>query len=143
MAEPGKRVDPFGSFNYLVEIDGIARATFSEVSGFDSTVDVIEHREGTQLMKLPGYTKHSNIVLKWGMTHDLELAKWHQSVVDGVIERKGGAIVVHDRAGTVVARWTFVNAWPSKYDGPDLKSEGNEVAIESIELVHEGVRREL
>jgi phage tail-like protein len=142
MAQPGDRVDPYGNFNYLVEIDGIARATFSEVTGFDSTVDVIEHREGTQLMKLPGYTKHSNIVLKWGMTHDMELYKWHQSVVDGAIERKGGSIVAYDRAGNDVARWTFVNAWPSKYDGPDLKSEGNEVAIESVELVHEGVRRE-
>ena len=66
----GQIKDPFGNYNFLVELDGITRAAFQECSGFDSTIDVIEHREGgenTTLRKLPGMTKYSNIVLKWGI----------------------------------------------------------------------------
>jgi phage tail-like protein len=140
----GDIVDPVGNYNFLVEIDGIARAAFHECSGFDSTIDVIEHREGgenTTLRKLPGMTKHSNIVLKWGMTDDRDLYDWHRSIVKGAIDRRNGSIVMLDRRGQEVARWNFVRAWPSKWDGPDLNAEGNDVAIETLELAHEGVER--
>jgi phage tail-like protein len=140
----GQIVDPYTNFNFLVEIDGITRAAFQECSGFDSTVDVIEHREGgenTTLRKLPGMTKYSNIQLKWGMTDDRDLYDWHRSIVQGNIERKNGSIVMLNRLGEEVARWNFVRAWPSKWDGPDLNAEGTDVAIEALELVHEGVER--
>jgi len=140
----GARVDPHVNFNFLVELDGITRAAFQEVSGFDSTIDVIEHREGgdnTTPRKLPGMTKHSNIVLKWGMTDDVELYKWHRDAVRGTIARKNGSIVLLDRAGQEVARWNFVNAWPTKWDGPDLNAEGTDVAIETLELAHEGIEQ--
>ena len=136
--------DPFGNYNFLVEIDGIARGAFQECSGFDSTIDVIEHREGgenTTLRKLPGMTKYSNLVLKWGMTDDRELYDWHRSAIQGTIERKNGSIVLLNNAGVEVARWNFVRAWPTKYDGPDLNAEGNDVAVETLELAHEGVER--
>jgi phage tail-like protein len=138
------RIDPFVNFNFLVEIDGIARAAFHEVSGFDSTVDVIEHREGgdnTTPRKLPGMTKHSNIVLKWGMSIDTQLYEWHRDVVRGNVQRRNGSIVLLDRRGQEVARWNFFSAWPSKWDGPDFSAEGNDVAIETLELAHEGVER--
>lgn len=138
------RVDPYLNFNFLVEIDGIARAAFHEVSGFDSTVDVIEHREGgdnTTPRKLPGMTKHSNIVLKWGMTDDAQLYQWHRDVVRGVVQRRNGSIVLLDRRGQETARWNFFGAWPAKWDGPDFNAEGNDVAIETLELAHEGVER--
>lgn len=134
--------DPFNNYNFLVEIDGITRAAFQEVSGFDSTIDVIEHREGgenTTLRKLPGMTKYSNITLKWGMTDDRELYDWHRDAVQGTIERKNGSIVLLGRDGAEVARWNFFRAWPTKWDGPDLNAEGNDVAIELLELAHEGV----
>jgi phage tail-like protein len=136
--------DPYNNFNFLVEIDGIARAAFQECSGFDSTVDVIDHREGgenTTLRKLPGLTKYSNIVLKRGITDDRQLYDWHRRIVRGDLERKNGSIVLLDRRGQEVARWNFVRAWPSKWDGPDLSAEGNDVAIETLELAHEGVER--
>lgn len=142
----GERVDPFVGFNFTVEIDGIERAHFQEASGFDSTIDVLEHREGgtnTTPMKLPGLTKYSNIVLKWGMTDDRQLYDWHRATVDGRVERKGGSIFVRDRAGGVVAQWDFENAWPTKWDGPDFNAEGTDVAIETLELAHEGVKRVL
>ena len=138
------RIDPFFNFNFLVEIDGIARAAFHEVSGFDSTIDVIEHREGgdnTTPRKLPGMTKHSNIVLKWGMTDDQDLYRWHRDTVRGNVQRRNGSIVLLDRRGQGVARWNFFNAWPAKWDGPDFNAEGNDVAIETLELAHEGVER--
>jgi phage tail-like protein len=140
----GQIPDPYGNFNFLVEIDGIARAAFQEVSGFDSTIDVIEHREGgenTTLRKLPGMTKYSNISLKWGITDDQELYQWHRQIVQGDILRRNGSIVLLDRAGGEVARWNFYRAWPTKYDGPDFNAEGNDVAIETLELAHEGVER--
>lgn len=137
-------VDPFGNYNFLVEMDGITRAAFQEVSGFDSTIDVIEHREGgenTTPRKLPGMTKYSNIVLKWGITDDQQLYTWHRQAVEGRVERKNGSIVLLDRAGVEVARWNFERAWPTKYDGPDLNAEGNDVSIETLELAHEGIKR--
>ena len=137
-------VDPYLNFNYLVEIDGITRAAFHEVSGFDSTIDIIEHREGgdnTSPRKLPGMTKHSNIVLKWGLTDDTQLYQWHRDAVNGNLQRRNGSIVLLDRRGQEVARWNFVRAWPCKWDGPDLTAEGNDVAIETLELAHEGVER--
>ena len=136
--------DPFGNYNFLVEMDGITRAAFQECSGFDSTIDVIEHREGgenTTLRKIPGMTKYSNIQLKWGISDDTDLYEWHRSAVQGDIERKNGSIVLLDRKGEEVARWNFVRAWPTKWDGPDLNAEGNDIAIEMLELAHEGVER--
>lgn len=140
----GKRVDPYGNFNFLVEIDGITRAAFHDCTGFDSTIDVIEHREGgenTTSRKLPGLTKYGNITLKWGMTDDRQLYEWHREAVKGNVQRKNGSIVCLDRGGTEVTRWNFVNAWPSKYDAPDFNAEGNDVAIETLELAHEGLDR--
>jgi phage tail-like protein len=138
-------VDPFGNYNFKVEIDGITRAAFHEVNGFDSTVDVIEHREGgenTTLRKLPGMTKYSNIVLKWGITDDMTLYGWHRDAVNGLPNfRKNGSIVLLDRQRNEVARWDFVRAWPTKYNGPDFNAEGTDVAVEQLELAHEGVVR--
>jgi phage tail-like protein len=136
--------DPYGTFNFLVEIDGITRAAFQQVSGFDSTTDVIEHREGGDNLstrKLPGMTKYSNIVLKWGMTEDRDLYDWHRRVVEGEIERKNGSIVLLNRKREEVARWNFMRAWPTKWDGPDLNAETADAAIETLELAHEGVER--
>src|SRR5262245_10095481 len=136
--------DPFGNYNFLVEIDGITRAAFQEASGFDSTIDIIEHREGgenTTMRKFPGLTKYSNIVLKWGVTDDRELYDWHRRIVRGDMERKNGSIVLLDRRGDEVVRWNFIRAWPSKWDGPYLSAEGTDVAIEMLELAHEGIER--
>ena len=139
-----KITDPFGDFNFKVEIDGIIRAAFQNCSGFDSTVDVIEHREGgenTTVRKLPGLTKYSNIQLKWGMTDDFDLYEWHLRTIQGDIERRSGSIILLDRKGAEVARWNFFDAWPTKYKGLDLNAEGKEVAIEMLELAHQRIER--
>jgi len=141
----GQIPDPFANYNFLVEIDGVARAAFHEVSGFDSTIDVIEHVEGAHntVQKLPGMTRFSNITLRRGITDDLQLYQWHRqwAVGDPTAPRNNGSIILMDRSGTEQARWNFTRAWPCKWIGPGLNAEGNDVAIETLELAHEGLER--
>lgn len=138
------RVDPYRVYKYKVEIDGITRGAFSEASGLDSSQDPIEYREGTDPLhskKLPGLNKASNISLKWGITDDKELWEWRKKSIDGKTERKNGSIVLYNDAGEEKIRWNFVEAWPTKWTGPSFKASGNEVAIESLEIAHEGITR--
>ncbi|MCX4759757.1 phage tail protein [Streptomyces sp. NBC_01275] len=145
MPQTGQRVDPFRDYNFLVELEGIARASFTECTGLGSSTEVIEVREGgdnTTVRKLPGRTTFGDITLKWGLTDSTELWAWRQQVVDGALLRKNGSIVVYDLAGrTEVARWNFVNAWPSKWEGPGFHAKGSDIAIDTLTLVHEGVTR--
>jgi phage tail-like protein len=136
--------DPFGNYNFLVEIDGISRGSFQQVTGFDSSIDLIEHREGgdnSTVRKIPGRATFSNIQLRWGMTDELELYQWHRNVLNGVSDRRNGSIVMLDRQRQEVARWNFVRAWPVRYDGPDANAEQSDIAIEAVELAHEGLER--
>lgn len=140
------RVDPYKGFRYVVEIDGIVQAGFSEVTIPDSSQEPVEYREGTDLptaRKLPGLVKYGNVVLKWGTTDSIELFEWRKAVEDGFINdsRKNMAIMVLNDEGIMAARWEFKDAWPTKYDAPDLKASGNEVAIETLEIAHEGMKR--
>jgi phage tail-like protein len=140
------RIDPYVNFNFKVEIDGIVRAAFHEAGGLDSTVDVIEHREGGEnitVRKLPGQVKYSNISLKWGMTDDVDLYQWHMQWVTGdpAAARKNGSVVLLDRQGQEKARWNFFNAWPTKWTGPSFSAEANDIAIEAMEIAHEGLVR--
>ena len=140
----GQRVDPYANFNFLVEIDGVTRAAFSDATGFDTTIDVHEYREGgenTTVRKLPGPTKFSNIVLKWGLTDDHELYDWIIQAVKGNVQRKNGSIVALDLQGNEKVRWNFRNAWPTKWHGPDFSAKGNDAAIETLELANEGIER--
>jgi phage tail-like protein len=140
----GQRVDPYRNFNFLVEIDGITQASFSDCSGFGATTDPIEYREGGDtktVRKLPGLTKYPNITLKWGLTDSRELYDWYRDVVDGKIVRKSGSIILLDLEGNEKVRWNFFEAWPTKWDGPDFTAKGNDVAIETLELAVEEVKR--
>jgi phage tail-like protein len=140
------RKDPLRNFRFRVEIDGIQQAGFSEVTGFDATVEAIDYREGnepTRARKLPGLTKFGNVTLKWGVTDSKALHDWHRQIVDGNVQRKNIAIVVLDESGQDKGRWEIVEAWPSKYDPMDLNAKGNDVSIELLEIAHEGVKRVL
>jgi phage tail-like protein len=144
MAQTGQRVDPFRAFNFLVELDGIAQAGFTECTGLGSTTEVIENREGgnATVMKLPGRTSFTDISLKWGLTASTELWAWRQQITEGNVVRRNGSIVVFDLANrTEVARWNFVAAWPKEWQGPAFNAKGNDVAIDSLVLAHEGVTR--
>jgi len=143
----GKRTDPFRGFKFRVSIDGIHRAGFREVSGLDASTDPIDYREGDDKTltthKLPGLKKFSNITLKRGITDDQDLWNWRKQVMDGKIKdcRKHGSIILMDDEGNDVAQWDFVDAWPTKWTGPTFNATANEVAIDTLELVHEGLER--
>lgn len=141
-----ERIDPYRGFRYIIEIDGIIQAGFSEVTIPDSSQEPIEYREGNDLptaRKLPGLVKYGNVVLKWGTTDSIELFQWRESVEAGLIKdsRKNMAVIILNDEGGMAARWEFKDAWPTKYDAPDLKANGNEVAIETLEIAHEGMKR--
>jgi phage tail-like protein len=135
------RKDPFKNYSFLVEIDGIAKAAFSEVSGLSGSLEVIEYREGsdvTTTRKLPGLVKYTNVTLKRGITNSRELYDWWRAGVNGTLQRREVAIVLLDDARTEVMRWLLHQAWIARFEIGPLVAEGNDVLIESIELAHEG-----
>jgi len=138
----GDRVDPYAQFNFLVEIDGVARAGFTEVGGLSTEQDVIEYREGSNaptVSKLPGLSKFMNIALKRGFTQDFDLWNWRKTTLDGATERRAGSIVLLDEGRNPVLRWNFREGWICKWEGPALNATTNEAAIESLEICHEGL----
>jgi len=148
----GDRKDPFRAYNFRLEIDGIQRAGFRECSGLDANQDPVEYREGDEKVnaaggftarKLPALVKYSNIVLKAGFTDDHSLWDWRKDIIAGKVptERKNGSVVLMDEHGDEKLRWDFVNAWPTKWSGPSMNATSNDVAIESVELAHEGVKK--
>jgi phage tail-like protein len=141
----GTRVDPYRGFNFLVEIDGITQGGFQEVSGLDSSTPSVDYREGTDpnhVRKLSGgLNQFTAVSLKRGITDSDELWKWRQTVVDGKMQRRNGSIVLLDETGAEKIRWNFINAWPSKWTGPSFNSTSTAVAIETLELTHEGVQK--
>ena len=139
------RNDPFAAFNFLVEIDNVTIAGFSECSGINSETDAIEYRTGNldiTVTKLPGLKKFGNITLKRGMTLSDEITLWRKKVLDGKTERQSGSIVLLNEAREEAVRWNFREAWPRKLEGPALNAKTNEVAIETLELVCEDIQRE-
>ncbi len=136
--------DPIRGFRFTVECDGIQKAGFSEITGFDISIEAIEYREGneqTTVRKLPGLTKYSNITLKAGVI-DETLYEWIKDCTEGTIERQMLTINALGEGGDeVMATWTIEQAWPVKYTAPEFKASGNDIAVESVELAHEGLKR--
>ena len=139
----GERRDPYRGFNFQLEIDGIPLGAFSECSGLTAEGDAVDYREGTDfspnVRKLPGLRKFTNITLKRGYTQDKSLWVWYQNIHNGLPDRRNITIVLMNEARVPVLRWHAEAAWINKIEGPSLKAGGNEVAMESVELVHEGL----
>lgn len=138
-----------GALRWYLEIDGITEGIFKEVTGLDSETEVIEHRvtgKGGNLVvhKVPGALKWSNIVLRRGVTDDKKLHDWRLKIEQGQIEanRKNGSVTLYNPAGQPVAKYTFKKGWPCKFKGPALDSGKNEIAIEELEIAHEGLERQ-
>ncbi|MCG6901992.1 MAG: phage tail protein [Rhodobacter sp.] len=134
---------PLPKFHFQVEWGG-AKLGFTEVSGLDAETEVIEYRVGTSpeytKLKMPGMTKHSNATFKRGTYKgDNEFYEWWNTVALNTIERRDITISLLDEAHAPVMVWKLKNAWPSKVVSTDLKADGNETAIESIEVVYDSL----
>lgn len=143
-----ERTDPLVSFHYAVEIQGMVTGYFTECSGLGSEHEVIDHKVVDEtgheaVMKIPGRLKWENIVLKRGITDNMDIWDWRKKVEDGDVKgaRSNGSIVMFDRNYNEVARWNFESAWPVKVSGPSVKSDSNEIGIEELSIAHEGLWR--
>jgi phage tail-like protein len=134
---------PIPKFHFQVEWGG-SKIGFTEVSGLDVEREVIEYRDGSSKeyskLKMPGLTKFSNITLKRGsFKKDNDFYKWWVSNKLETVERRDITISLLNEEHTPVITWKVKNAWPSKIQPTDLKSDDNSIAIETMEIVHEGL----
>jgi len=139
---------PYVVFSFRVQIDAKELA-FTEASGLTTETQVIEHRSGNDKVfssvKMPGIPKFGNVTLKRGMANEDNikfLYEWYSQIALNTVPRKTINISMLGASGDPVVTWKILNAWPVKIEGPGFKSTGNEVAIESVELAHEGIEVE-
>ncbi len=151
------RIDPLTTFNFYITLVDTSNvlgtlltaslnyfvAGFSECSGIDATVEVMEYKEGgvnTHVRKFAGRASFSNITLKTGVIYLYDdLWKWHNDFVKGKGKRKDGLIVLMDEARKPAKVWKFKRGIPTKWVGPQLNAAQSNVAIESLEIAHEGL----
>jgi len=132
-----------GAFRFVVEIDAMLVAGFSEVQGLEAQTEVEEIREGGvngYLHRLPKGTRYSNIVLRRGMSSSQELWNWYDQASQGTITRKSGSIILMKQNGDELCRWNFFGAYPVRWSGPTLNAAASDIAIETIELAHNGIK---
>jgi len=152
--------DPYLNFQFRLELNNIQVAGFAECAGLQMETKVFEYNEGGRndtTLKFPQTTTYGNITLKRGITLSNDLIEWHLDIVAGRFERnprpprdatrprlpnqnRAIAIILQDELGLDVKRWTLINAFPVKWIGPDLKANATEVALETLELAHEGIQ---
>ena len=144
----GRESDPLIGFNFRLEIEGKLAGYFTEASGVGSEHEIVEHKavddSGHEIVqKIPGRLKWENVTLKRGITDAMDIWDWRKLVEDGKMgdARTNCSIIMMDRNYEDVARWDFMNAWPSKVSGPSVKSDSNEFGVEEVTLVHEGMVR--
>ena len=147
MADDGglKMAWPIQKFRFEVdfgtELKGVA---FQEVNGLDLETQIIEYRHGNSpvfsTVKMPGIAKYGNVTMKKGVfASDSMFWSWYKEIKMNTITRRAVVIRLLDEGGKMTMQWALKNAWPTKVLSTDLKSDGNEVAVESIEFAHEGL----
>lgn len=147
MATAGK-TDPFMSYRFKVEIDGITSAGASEVTGLQLETETETYEEGGTndfVHILPKRTKYQHIILKRGITDKDDIWNWYKDVVKGKFNRKNGAIILMgvSKSDKYLWRWDFEEAYPVKWTGPEFRMDSNTVAFETIELAHHGISRKV
>ena len=136
--------DPYMAFNFLIEIQGLTVGGFTEVTGLQAEIELQDYREGgvnDYIHRLAGPTRYpNNLVLKHGLTDSETLWQWYADVTQGIVERRNGSIVLKDASGEPKRRWDFQAAYPVRWIGPQFRAGASEVAVETVELVHHGLR---
>ncbi len=144
MRKAAGRKDPFRAYRFELLIDGMEAGGFSECSGLETGMKFVEYEEGgvnDRVHMFPSPARQSNLVLRRGSV-DAELSRWYESTISGAVEPRAGSIRVHDESGSeVVMEWRFQGAFPCRWVGPELNALENRVAVETLELCHDGLRR--
>jgi phage tail-like protein len=137
------RIDPYGKYNFAVELDGLTRAGFRSCSGLDVSQQAGTYREGTDrslgMRKVPGLVTYGDITLSRGISNDNKLWEWRQQVATGNLARHDISIVLLDDAGSAKIRWNLFACWPTKWTGPELDATADEFAIETLVLACERI----
>ncbi len=140
--------DPLVSAWFGLEFQGVVTGAFRECTGLGSENEVVEYKASAAkgemvIKKVPGRLKWNNITLKRGITDTMDMWKWRKLVEQGdmTAARKNGTVTMFNQKNEPIAKWDFVNAWPSKLTGPSANAANNEVAIEELEITHEGYER--
>ena len=120
----------------------LQKVAFQEVSGMDVENQIIEYRKSNSTLfsteKMPGIVKYGNVTMKRGIfVNDNNFWKWHAEIKMNTIKRRTVLIKLLDENGETTMQWQLNNAWPTKITSTDLKSDGNEVAVDTIEIAHE------
>jgi phage tail-like protein len=133
--------DAPGQFRFVVEIDGFAPSAFLECTGLGSYTDVVDYRSsaGPTAGRLPGMTHFPPLVMRRGLTTNRDLWEWRKMVVEGLPARRNGTLTLIAGDGQPIARWAFRQGWPSRWEGPQLRAEANDIVLETIEIIHEGL----
>lgn len=139
---PGARIDPYLDFRFHVQIESIVVAGFSEVGGLEVEVGTLEYEEGGRndyTHELPGRASHAHLELRKGLTVSRALIDWMRDVATGTVERKNVFVFLMGTEGLPEWGWQCEGAYPVRYSAPDLQADGNEVAVETLELAHRGL----
>jgi phage tail-like protein len=140
----GVRTDPYVGFRFLVQIDSLIVAGFSEVTGLERELETEDYQEGgvnTHTHKLPKRFSAPRLTLKRGLTDSQELWSWIENGVKGRAKRRNGHIFLLRSNGLPGWGWAFEDAYPAKWTGPELRAGDGAVAMESLELVHNGISK--
>jgi phage tail-like protein len=145
---PVHRDDPYGGYNFEVTINGVSddgkavSGSFNEASGLEVNMEPIEYRNGSEDItprKLPGLKKFANIQLKKGISGDIEFWDWIVEAMGGNVRRTEGSVTLMNENKAIVMQWNFKRGWPIKWTGPSLNATNNEIAMETLEICHEGL----
>lgn len=146
---PRRERDPFGSFRFVLELGNVQVAGFSECTGLQMETKILEYMEGGRnhtTLKFPDPANYGNITLKRGLTQSNELIEWQLDIIEGRFGKNPRtddfviSIILKNEKGDDVKRWNLVRPFPVKWVGPDLKSANSDLAIESLEIAHEGIQ---
>jgi phage tail-like protein len=135
--------NPYGNYYFALEIGGVEVAHFMECSGLKTSSQVFEIEEGglnSRTHKRPGQSRWENIVLRYATNTSIRLLQWRDTYLQDMFgDKKNGSITLKNNAGEPIRSWTFKNAWPVSWEGPSLNSGSSELAVETLELAHDGL----
>ena len=145
MGNTGARVDPGTVLHFAVSIDGSMDAVFSECTGLQMELEVMDYQEGGRndyIHKLPGRLKQANITLRRGIVKKDKLWDWALKAFSGKVERKNVDVVLYASDGQQMMMWSLYDAYPVKWIGPGLKASDNSIAVDTFELAYKEIRVE-